>query len=58
MNYEPHENVAIDELLFPCRGKIKFSQFHPSKPAKYKAHKKNIRYKENYTRTEDKENVK
>ncbi|XP_050338294.1 piggyBac transposable element-derived protein 4-like [Bactrocera neohumeralis] len=34
-NYEPHENVTIDEQLFPYRGKTKFTQFIPSKPAKY-----------------------
>jgi hypothetical protein len=34
-NYEPHENVTIDEQLFPYRGRTKFTQFIPSKPAKY-----------------------
>ncbi|XP_050338220.1 uncharacterized protein LOC126764593 [Bactrocera neohumeralis] len=34
-NYEPHENLTIDEQLFPYRGKTKFTQFIPSKPAIY-----------------------
>ncbi|XP_050339100.1 piggyBac transposable element-derived protein 4-like [Bactrocera neohumeralis] len=34
-NYEPYENVTIDEQLFPYLGKKKFTQFIPSKPAKY-----------------------
>lgn len=34
-NYEPHENIRIDEQLFPYRGRTKFTQFIPSKPAKY-----------------------
>ncbi|XP_004524835.1 piggyBac transposable element-derived protein 4-like [Ceratitis capitata] len=34
-NYEPHENVTIDEQLFPYRDKTEFTQFIPSKPAKY-----------------------
>lgn len=34
-NYEPHENVTVDEQLFPYRGRTKFTQFIPSKPAKY-----------------------
>ncbi|XP_037942532.1 piggyBac transposable element-derived protein 4-like [Teleopsis dalmanni] len=34
-NYSPHENITIDEQLFPYRGKTKFTQYIPSKPAKY-----------------------
>ncbi|XP_055918320.1 piggyBac transposable element-derived protein 3-like [Eupeodes corollae] len=34
-NYEPHETITVDEQLFPYRGKTKFTQFIPSKPAKY-----------------------
>ncbi|XP_043065149.1 piggyBac transposable element-derived protein 4-like [Drosophila ficusphila] len=34
-NYDPHENVTIEEQLFPYRGKTKFTQYIPSKPAKY-----------------------
>lgn len=34
-NYEPHEAFTIDEQLFPYRGKTKFTQYIPSKPAKY-----------------------
>lgn len=34
-NYEPHENITVDEQLFPYRGKTKFTQYIPSKPAKY-----------------------
>lgn len=34
-NYDPHENITIDEQLFPYRGRTKFTQFIPSKPAKY-----------------------
>lgn len=34
-NYEPHENITIDEQLFPYRGRTKFTQYIPSKPAKY-----------------------
>lgn len=34
-NYVPHENVTVDEQLFPYRGRTKFTQYIPSKPAKY-----------------------
>lgn len=34
-NYEPYENFTVDEQLFPYRGKTKFTQYIPSKPAKY-----------------------
>ena len=34
-NYEPHENITVDEQLFPYRGRTKFTQLIPSKPAKY-----------------------
>ncbi|GBP09225.1 PiggyBac transposable element-derived protein 4 [Eumeta japonica] len=34
-NYSPHESITIDEQLFPYRGKTKFTQYIPSKPAKY-----------------------
>lgn len=34
-NYEPHANVTVDEQLFPYRGRTKFTQYIPSKPAKY-----------------------
>lgn len=33
--YEPHENITVDEQIFPYRGRTKFTQFIPSKPAKY-----------------------
>lgn len=33
--YEPYENITVDEQLFPYRGKTKFTQYIPSKPAKY-----------------------
>lgn len=34
-NYDPHENFTVDEQLFPYRGRTKFTQYIPSKPAKY-----------------------
>lgn len=34
-NYDPHENVTVDEQPFPYRGRTKFTQYIPSKPAKY-----------------------
>jgi len=34
-NYDPHENITIDEPLLPYRGRTKFTQYIPSKPAKY-----------------------
>lgn len=34
-NYSPHNTITIDEQLFPYRGKTKFTQYIPSKPAKY-----------------------
>lgn len=33
--YEPYENITIDEQLFPYRGRTKFTQYIPSKPARY-----------------------
>lgn len=34
-NYRPRENITVDEQLFPFRGRTKFTQYIPSKPAKY-----------------------
>lgn len=34
-NYSLHESITIDEQLFPYRGKTKFAQYIPLKPAKY-----------------------
>lgn len=34
-NYKPTENITVDEQLFPYRGHTKFTQYMPSKPAKY-----------------------
>ncbi|XP_036317699.1 piggyBac transposable element-derived protein 4-like, partial [Rhagoletis pomonella] len=34
-NYRPRENLTVDEQLFPFRGRTKFTQYMPSKPAKY-----------------------
>lgn len=34
-NYRPSVNVTVDEQLFPFRGRTKFTQYIPSKPAKY-----------------------
>ncbi|XP_036347482.1 piggyBac transposable element-derived protein 4-like [Rhagoletis pomonella] len=33
--YKPTANVTVDEQLFPFRGRTKFTQYIPSKPAKY-----------------------
>lgn len=33
--YRPTESLTIDEQLFPFRGRTKFTQYIPSKPAKY-----------------------
>ena len=33
--YKPTEYLTIDEQLFPFRGQTKFTQYMPSKPAKY-----------------------
>ena len=33
--YKPYECITIDEQLFPFRGLTKFTQYIPSKPAKY-----------------------
>lgn len=33
--YTPHESVTVDEQLFPYRGRTRFTQYIPSKPAKY-----------------------
>lgn len=35
LNYFPDENVTVDEQLFPFRGRTSFTQYIPSKPAKY-----------------------
>lgn len=34
-HYKPSENLTIDEQLFPFRGRTRFTQYIPSKPAKY-----------------------
>jgi hypothetical protein len=34
-NYKPTENITVDEQLFPYRGHTKFTQYIPTKPAKY-----------------------
>lgn len=34
-NYDPYEKISVDEQLFPYRGRTKFTQYIPSKPAKY-----------------------
>lgn len=34
-NYKPKECITVDEQLFPYRGHTKFTQYIPSKPAKY-----------------------
>ena len=33
--YKPHDCITIDEQLFPFRGHTKFTQYIPSKPARY-----------------------
>lgn len=33
--YTPHENLTVDEQLFGYRGRTRFTQYIPSKPAKY-----------------------
>ncbi|CAK9816544.1 PiggyBac transposable element-derived protein 4 [Anthophora quadrimaculata] len=33
--YKPSENLTIDEQLFRYKGRTKFTQYMPSKPAKY-----------------------
>lgn len=33
--YQPQEQVTVDEQLFPYRGRTRFTQYMPSKPAKY-----------------------
>lgn len=33
--YEPHDALTVDEQLFPYRGRTSFTQYIPSKPAKY-----------------------
>lgn len=35
INYKPSENITVDEQLFPFRGRTRFTQYIPSKPAKY-----------------------
>ncbi|CAK1580708.1 unnamed protein product [Parnassius mnemosyne] len=34
-HYKPNESITVDEQLFPYKGHTKFTQFMPSKPAKY-----------------------
>lgn len=34
-NFPPYESITVDEQLFPYRGRTKFTQYMPSKPAKY-----------------------
>lgn len=34
-NYKPTANLTIDEQLLPYRGRTRFTQYIPSKPAKY-----------------------
>ena len=34
-SYRPTENLTIDEQLYPYKGRTKFTQYIPSKPAKY-----------------------
>ncbi|XP_046406298.1 piggyBac transposable element-derived protein 3-like [Ischnura elegans] len=34
-HYKPTDHLTIDEQLFPYRGRTKFTQYIPSKPAKY-----------------------
>ena len=33
--YTAHEALTVDEQLFPYRGRTRFTQYIPSKPAKY-----------------------
>lgn len=33
--YKPYECITVDKQLFPFRGHTKFTQYIPSKPAKY-----------------------
>ncbi|XP_065674166.1 piggyBac transposable element-derived protein 4-like [Hydra vulgaris] len=33
--YKPTDNLTVDEQLYPFRGRTKFTQYIPSKPAKY-----------------------
>ncbi|XP_003369100.1 piggyBac transposable element-derived protein 4 [Trichinella spiralis] len=33
--YNPSENVAVDERLYPFKGRCQFRQYMPKKPAKY-----------------------
>ncbi|XP_049308583.1 piggyBac transposable element-derived protein 3-like [Bactrocera dorsalis] len=34
-NFRPYSDITVDEQLFPYRGRTKFTQYIPSKPAKY-----------------------
>ena len=34
-NFELYESIIVDEQLFPYRGRTRFTQFIPSKSAKY-----------------------
>lgn len=33
--YTPHQNLTVDEQLFPYHGRMRFTQYIPSKPVKY-----------------------
>lgn len=33
--YKPHENISIDEQLFPTKARCKFTQYMPNKPHKF-----------------------
>lgn len=33
--YKPHENISIDEQLFPTKARCKFTQYMPKKPQKF-----------------------
>lgn len=35
ISYKPYECITVDKQLFPFRGHTKFTQYIPSKPAKY-----------------------
>lgn len=34
-SYTPGANLTVDEQLYPYRGRTRFTQYIPSKPAKY-----------------------
>ncbi|KOX69489.1 hypothetical protein WN51_06573, partial [Melipona quadrifasciata] len=33
--YKPHENISIDEQLFPTKARCRFTQYMPNKPHKF-----------------------